>query len=307
MRKNRLMVIAPFVLLLSGSLLYAQTSRDTPNPRETPAPREGNASPGFLGIMFSAAKDADHGITVHEVAPDSPALKAGLKSGDVIVKANDQEIKDTDSFLRLMEGKKPGDKLDLGVLRNGKEQQMTVTLGERPRGQEFSRDDTRPFPAPPFPLPPGQGRGAFLGVQTEELTPDLKKQLNVDTDTGAVVTDVVPNSPAAKAGLKKDDVIVGVNDRSVKSPADLREDIQKAGPGQEVTLQVFRGKDKMTVKATPQEGFGFFPGARENGLLGVDIESMWGQARKVRDLERRLDMLEKRLNELEKKSGSPGK
>jgi serine protease Do len=140
------------------------------------------------------------------------------------------------------------------------------------------------------------------GVQTQALTSELKERLKVETDTGAVVTEVVPNSPAAKAGLKRDDVITAVEDRPVRAPADLRDAVQKAGTGKEVAVQVVRGKEKLSVVATLREGvFGFFLTPGEDRFPTADVESMFEHGRRVRELERRIEELEKRLGELEKK------
>src|SRR5207244_2180761 len=98
------------------------------------------------------------------------------------------------------------------------------------------------------------------GVQMQDLTPELKDRLKVQADAGAVVTDVVPDSPAAKAGLKRDDVITAVDSRPVKNPMDLQGAIQTAGAGKEITLQVARGNEKLSVKATPREGVPGAPG-----------------------------------------------
>jgi serine protease Do len=92
----------------------------------------GPARAGYLGILLSPPEQAAAGIMVRDVAPDSPAAKAGVKNGDHIVKLGDEETRDVEKFLRDVASKKPGEKLTLVVLRDGKEQNLTVTLGERP-------------------------------------------------------------------------------------------------------------------------------------------------------------------------------
>jgi serine protease Do len=262
------------------------------------APGKGDerASRPYLGILVDPAEDGQRGILVREVTPSSPAAKAGLRSGDRIVKFDDRDVTDVRKFLQTVAARKPGEKLNLRVLRDGREQDLAVTVGARPAESEF----------PPTGLPEqlGAHRHAFLGVQTKALTPELAKQLKIEANAGAVVTDVVPNSPAAKAGLKPDDVITAVNDRPAKNPVELREAIQEAGPGKEVTLQVVRGQEKLSPKTTLREGaFGLFLAPGEDRLPVLDVESMFDQARRLRDLERRVDELEKRLREQEKKSG----
>lgn len=271
--------IAVLVLLTVGLVVQAQPG----DPSEAPR--------GHLGIRVGPAEEGGRGVVVREVTADSPAAKAGLKSGDRVVKLGDEEVTDVEKFLRTVAAKKPGDRLTLGVLRDGKEQKLTVTLGERAGREGVALPDLS-----------GLRQPAFLGVQTQTLTAVLKERLKVSTDGGAVITEVVPNSPAASAGLKRDDVITAVDDRPVKTPTDLRDAVQKAGPGKEVTLQVVRGKENLTVKATLREGsFGYFLTPGEDRFPMVDVESMFDQGRRIRELERRIEELEKRLRTLEKK------
>jgi S1-C subfamily serine protease len=281
----RAAVIAALAVLAVG--LTAQAQPGAPAPAPTP-------QHGYLGVMLVPARDAGAGIVVQEVTPDSPAAKSGLKSGDRVVKLGSDEVRDVGKFLQTVGTKKPGEKLTLGVMRDGKEQNLTVTLGEWPART------ARAFPAPPGGLHP-----AFIGVQMQDLTPELKDRLKVQADAGAVITDVVPDSPAAKAGLKRDDVITAVDSRPVNGPTDLQGAIQTAVAGKEITLQVARGKEKLSIKATPREGQpgapGFFPVPGDNRRPPTDIGPMGDPNQRIRELERRIDDLENRLRKLEKK------
>jgi serine protease Do len=268
------------LFLLTSSLpVGAQPPGDQQTPR------------GFLGVLVSLAEEGQNGVLVREVTPDSPAAKAGLKAGDRVIKIGDEEVRDVEKFMRTVAAKKPGDQLLLGILRDGKERNLTATLGDRPARE-----------VPLLPSRPGFRRPAFLGVQTQELTPEQKERLKVDTEVGVVVSEVVPDSPADKAGLKRDDVITALGDRPTTSPAELRDDIQKSGPNKEVTLHVLRGKEKLSIKATPGENaYGFFPAPGDERFVPLGPESMLDQARRIRELERRIGELEKQLRELQKK------
>jgi serine protease Do len=107
--------IAVFTMLAAGLAASAQPP--------------GPARAGYLGILLSPPEQAGAGIMVRDVAPDSPAAKAGVKTGDHIVKLGDEETRDVEKFLRDVASKKPGEKITLVVLRDGKEQSLTVTLG----------------------------------------------------------------------------------------------------------------------------------------------------------------------------------
>jgi predicted metalloprotease with PDZ domain len=141
---------------------------------------------------------------------------------------------------------------------------------------------------------------SVLGVQVQPLTPELKKQLNADVEAGAVVTEVMPNSPAARAGLKRDDVITAVDGKPVKTPEELHAAVEKAGAGKSVKLQVVHGREQRSVKAALRDGsFSHFQLPGEDRF--PDMESLFSQGRRLRELERRIDELEKRIRRLEKK------
>jgi S1-C subfamily serine protease len=235
------------------------------------------------------AKDVPaQGVVVHSVSLDGPAAKAGLKGGDKIVKADGKDVKNFDDLKTLVAGHKPGDKLALVVVRDGKEQGLTVTLGEGPSA----------------------AKGAvYLGVLSQPLTPELKEHLGVAADKGALVARVLPNSPAAKAGLSEEDVITHVGDMAVSNPEQLREAVRKVGAGKEVVLKVVRGAKKMDVKARLEEapaGVGALP----NGLRGMPegFENIPGEFRpflfgtpQASELQKKLQELENRVRELEQK------
>jgi Do/DeqQ family serine protease len=97
----------------------------------------------------------------------------------------------------------------------------------------------------------GKVTRGYLGVNTDALTAEIAEQLGVSKDTqGVVITDVKPDSPAAKAGLKRSDVILALNDKAVESLEDLRLLISETAPGTEVTIQFVRDGKEKTVKVT---------------------------------------------------------
>jgi len=222
----------------------------TPAWAETPAP---TAKP-FLGIgVEGTPKDVKQaGAIVREVAAGSPAAKAGLKQGDLIYKVGTVEVKDPITLVDKIAGHKPGEKLTLHLLREGKDLSLEVTLTERPAVK-----------APAVRAAPAAKSGAYLGVWSQELTPALKNHLGLTVEKGALVMEVMPASPATRAGLKADDVITGVDDQSIANPAELRDAVQKMDAGKEVTLKVMRGKEmkeiKVKLEAAPL-GFGGRPG-----------------------------------------------
>jgi S1-C subfamily serine protease len=262
--------LVPAMALLG--LLWNSSLARTQPPERAPRP--------YLGIQAEPPADKSDrtGVLVHGATPGSPADKAGIKSGDEIIKVDDRNVKDFDDLINMLENHKAGDKLNLLIRRDRKEQKLTATLGERPALREGR---------------PGRGRaGAHLGVMTRPLTPEDSDRAGVKADSGVMVVDVVPGTPAADAGLMPGDVITAIDNKTLSNPEDLREAIRQSEPGKEVTLKMARGKDtkelKAKLQAAPEESF--YP-PRNIGGPGDPLQR----------LEQRLQRLERRLQELEQK------
>lgn len=175
----------------------------------------------YMGIQ---GEDAGPGAKLTVVSQDTPAAKAGLKAGDVIVKFDGQDVAGYNALLDLVRGKKVGDKVKVVVKREGKEQEVEVTLGQRPT--EGGRG--------------GQGGGRGFGgprVMAGFRADDVKE--------GMQITAIVENSPAAKAGLKVDDIVTEVDG---KPAPEFREFVmstaQDKKAGDTMKLTVLRGKEK---------------------------------------------------------------
>ncbi len=136
------------------------------------------------------------GVLVNDVTPESPAARAGIARGEIILEFNAQRVSDT-ADLRM--------KVTLKLFRDGKERTVRVTLSELPEE------------APEPPLIETEP-AAVDGVRLEQLTPPIARELGLPADsTGVVVFDVLPDSPAADAGLRAGDVIIEVDRRPATS------------------------------------------------------------------------------------------
>jgi len=134
----------------------------------------------------------------------------------------------------------------------------------------------------------------YLGVSTRDMRPSLAREMNIGTKTGAQVTDVVDESPAEKAGIEDDDVIVEFNGKPVEDANDLIKAVRRSDPGSRATLVVVRGSQKKTLEATlgsrpevhtfvmpriphiprmPHVGVRVFAGASAHGLQLMDLNS----------------------------------
>lgn len=165
-------------------------------------------------------------LKVASVAPDSPAQKAGLEKGDIIIGANNQGFSNLQEFADILA--KSGESAELNVLdsRSGRQAKVPIALGGAP---------TTPAPTPdPSPAPARGGLGLSTAAGTVDLLPVVK------------VTKVAPGSPADKAGIEVGDAIVAVNDAVVFAPDLFDKAVKSAGAS--FTLTVL---DVKTGKRTP--------------------------------------------------------
>jgi serine protease Do len=171
----------------------------------------GTVKRGWLGVYiqpltpeFAEAYGVEHegGAVVSDVVPDSPAAGAGLRRGDVIVAVDGETIEDHTDLSFCIRSHLEGDKVRLTVIREGKEREVSVTLGSIPgRSQEQERS-----------LKETEER---LGLRVEPVTPELRRELGAPATRGMAVAEVLPGSPADRIGLKRGDIILEVNGRPV--------------------------------------------------------------------------------------------
>ncbi len=199
--------------------------------------RNGKVEHGYMGIGISdvtpdEAKFFDvktaSGAVVSQVEPDSPAAKAGLKTGDVITQLNGKTVEDAGQLQVAVGQKQPGTKIDLTVMRNGKSEQVPVTLeamGARDKGSESASAGTEK---------PRWG----LGLQ--DLTPDVRQQEQAgSTVHGAVVEKVIPGSSADDAGIQRGDIITEVNRHPVHSAADVQKELSSVPKGEDALVLIW--------------------------------------------------------------------
>jgi serine protease Do len=178
------------------------------------------------------------GALVAEVMPDSPAARAGLKSGDVITELNGKKIDDHSALARAVGLAKPGETGRLGIVRDRQQTTVEVKLGEAPAEQAAA---TR-----------GEGGTASgLGLAVQPITPEIARQLELKDATGVVVTRVDPQGAAAEAGLQRGDVIVEIDRKPVKSLEDF-EKLTANAAGKRLLMRVQRGGSALYVAMAPQ-------------------------------------------------------
>jgi serine protease Do len=142
------------------------------------------------------------GALVAEVHPDTPAEKAGIKREDIIIEYNDQPIKEMNELPRLVAATPPGTKATVKVLREGKEKTFPITVTEL-KEERFAKEAAEPE------------EGNTVGLVVENLDPRMAQRFDLKEAKGVVVTEVMPGSAGAEAGLRRGDIITEVNSKAI--------------------------------------------------------------------------------------------
>ncbi|MCB2231740.1 PDZ domain-containing protein [bacterium] len=200
--------------------------------------------------------DVDRGAIITNVADDSPAEKAGLQKDDIIIAVDSESIDRAADLTRAIADHRAGDEVTVKVLRDGQEKDLTVTLDSRRRGDVviWSLDDNSRLPEA-FTLRDAyrmEPRG-YLGVQIDDLSPQLGEYFGVEKARGALVTEVEKDSPASKAGLKAGDVIVSLDEETVYDSRDVTDLIREKKKGDQVAVTVVRDRKEVKLNATVDE------------------------------------------------------
>lgn len=205
--------------------------------------KNGRVVRGFLGIKMDEVNEQlakslglpdTHGIVVADVVRDGAADKAGLKAEDVIVGLNGKKTESIVLFRNAIAATAPGEKVDLKIVRAGKEIVVPVTIGDRGGAETVSFKPTAE--------PPAKAPDVLDGVQVGDITAQQRKQLGLDdTVRGAIVTDVGADTPSADAELKRGDVIVSINGKEVTNAEDAVKLSEEVKTLKSVRLRVHRG------------------------------------------------------------------
>ena len=194
---------------------------------------EGQVTRGWLGVGIgnlddrlasAVGLDEPTGALVGSVQEGSPAQKAGIREGDVILRFGEDEIDGATSLTRTVGAARPGEKFKVRLLRDEKEETVTVRLDRREDTLAEARGDDEPE------LPGGDERMKDeLGVTFSSLTPELRRRMRLEDDVdGVVVTDVERGSEAADAGIRTGMVITEADNREVSSVSDLERVVRTA-------------------------------------------------------------------------------
>ncbi|MEO8050780.1 MAG: PDZ domain-containing protein [Acidobacteriota bacterium] len=182
------------------------------------------------------------GVEVTRVAPDSPADKAGLKGGDVVLQYNGMKVEGLEQLSRMVRETPVGREVKLDIFRNGAPLTLTARVSEHPSLPAMSEGFSFHMPDVPRVI---QGlRSPMLGVEAESIDGQLAQYFGVNE--GVLVRTVMKGSPAEKAGVKAGDVILRVDEAKVTSPGDISSRLRVAH-GKPVPVAVMREHKEMTM------------------------------------------------------------
>jgi predicted metalloprotease with PDZ domain len=313
----RLMAVALASLALTGGLAARAAAQDTPRPWLGVSTQE-ITSDLREGLNYKGA-----GVLVSRVVSDSPASRAGIKNGDVLVSFNSRTIDTPDELTEVVQAAKVGQSVALSIVHEGVKRSVTAKLAEWPSDES----DLNDMPTPAVPRSPraprapraytfnwngddldvGPGMGMLrntgrgrLGVQIQNLNSDLGDALGVPGGKGVLVTDVVDDTPASKVGIKGGDVIVDVGGTKVEDTDDLRRELGKREGKVPITLMRRGAKRTVTPELEAKPNWSWYnDGNRRHTItiapdVRIDPEDDSNHA----DLEKQMEQLRQELKEM---------
>ena len=275
----RILALPFFALLLTFGSLPGQ-----PAPQPPPPPHGGAGvffhqavglggsylGVGLLEINEDSAADLGmgeaYGVEISNVAADSPAERAGIEKGDVVLEYAGQHVMGVEHLVRLVKETPVGRQVKLKVLREGSALDLQATIGERkhrPPYRSWFCDEDEPgceFRVPglnwgwrgfgfDLPRPHMVMRNRFLGAEVESVEGQLAEYFGVEK--GLLVRSVERNTPGGRARLKAGDIIVALDGKPVSDSGELREAIRRADRDEAIALEVVRERSKVTLSIEP--------------------------------------------------------
>jgi serine protease Do len=171
--------------------------------------------------------DRPIGALVGQVVPGSPAEKAGLNAGDVIIEYNGKEVSQMSMLPAMVASTSVGEKATIVLIRDGKKQNITVEIGKMEDEDSVLADKET-------------GTSKKIGITVQELTPKLAESLGIEEVQGLIVSDINPGSAAAEAGILRGDIILEINREKVESIVQYRNALVAAQEKKSILLLIKR-------------------------------------------------------------------
>lgn len=207
---------------------------------------KGFATRGWLGVSIqnvdqalaeSFGLDKPEGALVAQVGPNSPAEKAGLDSGDIILRFNGKKVTYSSALPPLVGAVRPGSTVDVVILRDGDEQTLDVTIEPLDEGQRVA--------SLPVQRPVDQSR---LGVEVAAINAEQREELGLTY--GVVVSEIDPDGAASAAGIRSGDVILSINRTKIQNMRELEDIVDNAPANSAIPVLVQRGTSPLFLAIT---------------------------------------------------------
>ena len=279
--------------------------------------------PGYLGVITDDREDRGFGVRVMEVIDGGPAQGAGVEEGDLIVAANDRQVRSMDDLAAVVQTTPAGGRIAFDLLRGRQMMKVTVTLTRRPAPGERRFEQFGPIPAQPNqPFEPGdaadrpvQGEAAPrepLGITVGPVTAADRQRLNLGPAQGVLVVEVLDHSAAAKSGIRPDDLILSIGGIAVTTADEIADQLNRldSGPVGMVVLRQGRPVELLVRWPAGQPADDAQPQAPqvEARRPGVEaprpqppapVQNAEAQDARIRALEQRVAELEAQLRTLQ--------
>ncbi|MBX7165615.1 MAG: PDZ domain-containing protein [Pirellulales bacterium] len=198
-----------------------------------------NAEPGYLGLIADDRNEQGQGVRVLEIVPSGPAALAGIAVKDLITAMGGQTVRDMTDLAKIIGASSAGQKLEVALVRGNEKLIKMLTLGKRPPPGERRFEQFGQIPDEQAGTAPSTARRPWLGIRAKPLSPEARDALRAPVEAGAHVTEVVADSPAARAGIRVDSVIVALGGQVVDGPATLSALVQAADLSKPQTIEYY--------------------------------------------------------------------
>lgn len=254
-------------LFLTGALVLLAAEKSAAKPER-----------GFLGVSVSPLGDDErqelgikHGVRVEAVEKESAAEKAGIREDDIILALDGETVRSPLALTEIVRDLAPGTAVKIAIQRQGKAQEIKAVLGklERPRQLVWKS----------APMRKHVESAPYLGVSIMDADGDLASYFGVKAGEGVLVTGVIKDTAAEKAGFKAGDVIVAMGGKPVQKAGDVRQALAGLEKGATMAVTVVRHGKRETLKATPdfdrqRRIIRIFKGGRDIDLGHLELPEM---------------------------------
>jgi serine protease Do len=215
--------------------------------------RNGKVTRGYLGVLVgvldaptakSLCMDPESGALVSEVSEDTPAARAGLRGGDVIISFDGKKVTAPRELTDAVAATEVGKSVSVEFMRDCQKQTVTIEVAERPSNIAARRNNQQEGPQGETPA------ATRLGIAAQTVTPELAAQGKLNSDSGALVRGVQPGSPAAEAGIRHGDVIRRLGRTDIRTADDLVQAEKALQSGEEVAVKIERGRQTLFPTVT---------------------------------------------------------